>query len=47
MLVNQDPFIQIKIDEVEEAVYSNDEDDENTGKNKNSEFPGFMPRTMA
>lgn len=46
MLVNHDPFVQIKLDEIRETVYSYDQDDKNTEANRNSEFPGFMPRTM-
>ena len=46
MLDNQDPIVQIENTEKREAVYSNDQHDENTESNKNSAIPNGMPRIM-
>lgn len=42
ILCNQDLFGQIENDEVREALYSNNQDNENTGS-----VPNFMARIMA
>ena len=42
----KDPIAQIENDKTEEAVYSNDSDDENTESNRNFAIPNCMPRIM-
>ena len=46
MLDNQDPF-GLTFDETGKAVYSNDQDDENTESKTNSVTPNFIWRIMA
>ena len=46
MLDNQDPF-GLTFDETGKAVYSKDQDDENTESKTNSVTPNFIWRIMA
>ena len=46
MVYNQDLFGQTGNDKTREAIYSSDQDDDNTESSKNSAIPNFIPRIM-